>query len=467
MSDLLHIVKGFSQQPKRVLALGARSEAMLTWLFSLTDSQVVLVEPELAMFEKANALYNDQGKPDNVSVVHGAPAFESDQEVISYFVSSMSGFSSALPPNFIQSVKPALEFKQQEVPAVSLKAILQQYNFSENEPCLLIAQLNGGEQHCLNSQVIHAFTHVVIQSTHKPVYGENKPIPMLKKQFEASGRDYIELAEAAPPYSNLVAIKQVNNTKAHTYFDRRQEHREIKEALESQLRTSKSETKKVSEELQQAKQQVQTAKQQAEEKQKQLNEELQQAKQQLQTAKQQAEEKQKQLSGELQQAKQQLQTAKQQAEEKQKQLSGELQQASQQLKIVKERNEQENAKYTNELNSAEKKIEELTDFRDRRETELKNYRDKFERELVEREKQIEVLFAQIGNAKETEEKYIKVIDTTSKLNLKLQCDLDELRERFSDKVTVEKELTELIHKLYVKLKLASEFYCQLDENNHN
>merc|ERR1712137_71340 len=110
---------------------------------------------------------------------------------------------------------------------------------------------------------------------------------------------------------------------------------------------------------------------------------------------------------------------------------------------------QENAKYTNELNSAEKKIEELTDFRDRRETELKNYRDKFERELVEREK------------------YIKVIDTTSKLNLKLQCDLDELRERFSDKVTVEKELTELIHKLYVKLKLASEFYCQLDENNHN
>ena len=134
MSDLLHIVKGFSQQPKRVLALGARSEAMLTWLFSLTDSQVVLVEPELAMFEKANALYNDQGKPDNVSVVHGAPAFESDQEVISYFVSSMSGFSSALPPNFIQSVKPALEFKQQEVPAVSLKAILQQYNFSENEP---------------------------------------------------------------------------------------------------------------------------------------------------------------------------------------------------------------------------------------------------------------------------------------------------------------------------------------------
>ena len=56
MSDLLHIVKGLSVQPKCVLVLGARTEAMLNWLFSLTASKVVLVEPEPAMFEKATAL---------------------------------------------------------------------------------------------------------------------------------------------------------------------------------------------------------------------------------------------------------------------------------------------------------------------------------------------------------------------------------------------------------------------------
>ena len=49
MSDLLHIVKGLSAQPKCVLVLGARTEAMLNWLLSLTASQVLLEEPEPAM----------------------------------------------------------------------------------------------------------------------------------------------------------------------------------------------------------------------------------------------------------------------------------------------------------------------------------------------------------------------------------------------------------------------------------
>ena len=65
MSDLLNIVKGLAVQPKCLVVLGARTEAMLNWLFSLTASQVVLVEPELAMFEKAGTLHSAKGKPEN------------------------------------------------------------------------------------------------------------------------------------------------------------------------------------------------------------------------------------------------------------------------------------------------------------------------------------------------------------------------------------------------------------------
>ena len=89
MSDLLQIVKGLSMQPKCVLVLGARTEAMLNWLFSLTATQVILVEPEPAMFEKATVLHNAKDTPENVVIKHGAPAFEAEQESTRYFLSNI------------------------------------------------------------------------------------------------------------------------------------------------------------------------------------------------------------------------------------------------------------------------------------------------------------------------------------------------------------------------------------------
>ena len=57
-----------------------------------------------------------------------------------------------------------------------------------------------------------------------------------------------------------------------------------------------------------------------------------------------------------------------------------------------------------------------------------------------------------------------ILKTTSKLNLKLQADLDNIRVQYSEKIQSEKELTNLINELYGKLKQASEFYYKLEEN---
>ena len=592
MSDLLQIVKGLSMQPKCVLVLGARTEAMLNWLFSLTTTQVVLVEPEPAMFEKATLLHSAKGSPESVVIKHGVPAFEAKQKSMRYFVSNVPGYSSVLPPNVIKSIRPALEFTEQDTAVIELKPLLQQYDISESRPCLLISQLNGAEQQCLNYQLLNAFTHVVMQSSLKPVFGESKPAEKLQKEFTECGRDYLVLAESMPPYSNFLATKKVNTKQALSYFSQRQQHREIKAELENQLNASQSNAKNVEEELhqtkqqlhaakqqseekqkhlsgelqqakeqlqiakkqseekqkqlgdelqqakeqlqiakqqseekqkqlggelQQAKEQLQTAKQQSEEKQKQLGDELQQAKEQLQTAQQQSEEKQKQLGGELQQAKEQLQTAKQQSEEKQKQLGDELQQAKKQLKTAKQNSEEVQKQLRDELQQAKEQLQtvklqseerqkqlgdELQQAKEQLQTaqqqseekqqqlsaelqqvkqDLKAERQRYEEskaslnhELAlqkqtvenvcsERDEQRKELLEKIEYAQNSENKQIAVLELTNKLNLKLQADLDALRDSYAKKAKDETELKELVNELYAKLKHASKFYYELEK----
>lgn len=417
MSDLLHIVKGLSVQPSCTLVLGARTEAMLSWLFSSTASKVVLVEPEPAMFEKAKAMDNAKGKPENVTIIHGVPVFELEQKTVSYFASNVPGFSSTLPPNVIKSIRPALEFTEQEAPVIDLKPLLQQFDFSESRPCLLISQLNGAEQQCLNNQLVTAFTHVIIQSSLKPIFGESKPAEKLKKELAECGRDYLELAESMPPYSNFVATKKINAEQALNYFSQRQQHQEIKVELENKLTASQNDAKKLAEELQQTKHQLQAASQQSEEKQKQLREELQQTKQQLQTAKQEAEEKQKQLGNELQQVEQGMHTERQRFEETKASLNNELELQRQALETV----------------------------------------------CSERDKQQKELLEKMEHVRNSEKKQVAALALTSKLNLKLQTDLDALRDSYAKKVKDETELAELVNELYAKLQHASQFYYELEK----
>ncbi|TKB01494.1 hypothetical protein E5672_16935 [Alteromonas portus] len=454
MSDLLQIVKGLSMQPKCVLVLGARTEAMLNWLFSLTATQVVLVEPEPAIFEKATALYSAKGKPESMLIKHGVPEFEAKQKSMRYFVSNVPGYSSVLPPNVIKSIRPALEYTEQDAAVIELQPLLQQFDISESRPCLMISQLNGAEQQCLNSQILNAFTHVVIQSSFKPIFGESKPVENFKKELAESGRDYLALAESMPPYSNFVATKKVNAKQALDYFSQRQQHREIKIALENQLNASQTDAKKVDEELQQTKQQLQAAKQQSEEKQKQLGDELRQAKEQLQTVKQQSEEKQKQLGGELQQAKEQLQIVQKQAEDSLKQLQEEMQHTNQ--KLLEERNQEhhwhnEHKKWAESLN--------------REKEELVKSNEKLTNRLSESQSEKEMLAAEIEKIKQRESKLTTSVEVNAKLILKMQLDSDDLRTKYAQKTQSEKELRQLIGELHSKLQQAANFYHQL-ENKH-
>ena len=492
MSDLLHIVKGLSAQPKCVLVLGARTEATLNWLFSLTASRVLLVEPEPTMFEKAKAMHNAKGKPENVTILHGVPAFELEQKTVSYFASNVPGFSSVLPPNVIKSIRPALEFTEQEAPVIDLKPLLQQFDVSEGRPCLLVSQLNGAEQQCLNNQIVNAFTHVVIQSSQKPIFGESKPVENLKKRLVECGRDYLELTEPMPPYSNFVAAKKVNAEQALNYFSQRQQHREIRAELESQLGASQTDAKKVNEDLQQTKQQLRAAKQQSEEKQKQLGDELRQAKEQLQTARQEAEGKQKQLGEDLQQAKQQLQAAKQEAEGKQKHFDDELQQAKEQLQAAKQQSEEKQKQLGEELQQAKQQLQtakqeaegkqkqlgdELQQVEQKMQTERQRFeeakaslnnelelqRQALETVCSERDKQRKELLEKIEHVQNSEKKQVAALELTSKLNLKLQADLDALRDSYAKKAKDETELTELVNELYAKLQHASQFYYELEK----
>ncbi|AMN13160.1 hypothetical protein ACZ81_17180 [Alteromonas macleodii] len=454
MSDLLQVVKGLSVQPKCVLVLGARTEAMLNWLFSLTATQVILVEPEPAMFEKATVLHNAKDTPENVVIKHGAPAFEAEQKSTRYFVSNIPGFSSVLTPNVIKSIRPALEFTEQEIPLIDLKPLLQQFDISEGRPCLLISQLNGAEQQCLNDQILSAFTHVVIQSSLKPIFGEAKSSEKLKKELTQCGRDYFVLAESMPPYSNFVATKKVNAEQALNYFSQRQQHREIKVTLESQLSASQSDAKKLAEELQQAKEQLQTAKQQSEEEQKQLGDELLQVKEQLQNAKQQSEEKQNQLDSELQQAKEQLQIVQKQAEDSLKRLQEEMQHTNQ--KLLEERNQEhhwhnEHKKWAESLN--------------REKEELVKSNEKLTNRLSESQSEKEMLAAEIEKIKQRESKLTTSVEVNAKLILKMQLDSDDLRTKYAQKTQSEKELRQLIGELHSKLQQAANFYHQL-ENKH-
>jgi len=444
MSDLLHIVKGLSAQPKCVLVLGARTEAMLNWLFSLTATQVILVEPEPAMFEKATVLYNAKDSLENVVIKHGIPAFEAEQKSTRYFVSNVPGFSSVLPPNAIESIRPALEFTEQEVPLIDLKPLLQQFDISEGRSCLLISQLNGGEQQCLNNQIVNAFTHVVIQSSLKPTFGESKPVENLKKELAECGRDYLVLAESMPPFSNFVTTKKINADQALNYFGQRLQHKEIKSSLEGHLSASQNKTEKVTEELKQAMQQLQAASQQNEEERKQLTEELQKTKHHLQITKQQAEEKQKQLAEESKQAKQQLQAASQQNEEERRLLAEELQQTKHQLQTTKQQAEEKQKQLVEELQNTKQILQSINV------------------QLAEGNDNIKGLNLELTDAKKFSEMHLKASETANRLNLSLQADLTNLRAQYMEKVDEAESLTNLVNDLYVKLKQAANYYHSLE-----
>jgi|GEM_PF-1716047 len=469
MSDLLHIVKGLSAQPKCVLVLGARTEAMLNWLFSLTATQVILVEPEPAMFEKATVLYNAKDSLENVVIKHGIPAFEAEQKSTRYFVSNVPGFSSVLPPNAIESIRPALEFTEQEVPLIDLKPLLQQFDISEGRSCLLISQLNGGEQQCLNNQIVNAFTHVVIQSSLKPTFGESKPVENLKKELAECGRDYLVLAESMPPFSNFVTTKKINADQALNYFGQRLQHKEIKSSLEGHLSASQNKTEKVTEELKQAMQQLQAASQQNEEERKQLTEELQQTKHQLQITKQQAEEKQKQLAEELKQAMQQLQAASQQNEEERKQLTEELQQTKHQLQITKQQAEEKQKQLAEELKQAMQQLQAASQQNEEERKQLTEELQKTKHHLQITKQQAEEKQKQLAEESKQAKQQLQAASQQNEEERRLLAEeLQQTKHQLqTTKQQAEEKQKQLVEELQNTKQILQSINVQLAEGNDN
>ncbi|MFZ8201884.1 hypothetical protein, partial [Alteromonas portus] len=83
-------------------------------------------------------------------------------------------------------------------------------------------------------------------------------------------------------------------------------------------------------------------------------------------------------------------------------------------------------------------------------------------ELQQAKEQLQTVKQQ---SEEKQNQYARTIEITNKVNLKLQSDIADLRNQYSQKVSEEKELRALIDELYVKLKDASEFYYKLEEKH--
>ena len=110
-----------------------------------------------------------------------------------------------------------------------------------------------------------------------------------------------------------------------------------------------------------------------------------------------------------------------------------------------------------QLYQAQEQVANLEEKNEKSEEQLKQ-------QSIRHEDEKQTWLSETKKLNEVQAQEADVLKTTCKLNLKLQADLDNIRVQYSKKVQAEKELTDLISELYVKLKQASEFYYKLEEN---
>lgn len=154
--------------------------------------------------------------------------------------------------------------------------------------------------------------------------------------------------------------------------------------------------------------------------------------------------------------------------EEAKALQGQLEQSQEQVvtleaeSVVLHKRVSDIAIYEGEVKSLQEQIEQASKLVASLQDEAEKHKAQFEESKQQYESQLQSLRSDLQQSVVKNEQTSEVLRSTSKLNLKLQADLDQLREQYSQKVKVEKELTELINELYIKLKQASEFYYNLE-----
>jgi len=117
-----------------------------------------------------------------------------------------------------------------------------------------------------------------------------------------------------------------------------------------------------------------------------------------------------------------------------------------------------------EFQSLQKQLQQAQEQVANLEVESEKNRQQLEQQSNRFEDEKQSWLSEAKKLKEEREQEASALRTTCKLNLKLQADLDNIRVQYSKKVHSEKELTDLISELYVKLKQASEFYNKLEQN---
>lgn len=159
-----------------------------------------------------------------------------------------------------------------------------------------------------------------------------------------------------------------------------------------------------------------------------------------------------------------LQSAREEAQSLQKK----LQHAQEQVVILEaesvdlHKQVKDIAIYEGEVKSLQEQIEQASKLVASLQDEAEKHKAQFGESKQQYESELLSLRSDLQKTTGINERTSEALQFTNKLNLKLQSDLEHIRKQYSLKVKAEKELTELINELYIKLKQASEFYYNLE-----
>lgn len=431
MSDVLRLAKGLSVQPKCIVILGVKSEAIISWAIGSDASKVLIIEPEEDLAKQIARAVAKNNKADSVIVEHGVPVFDHEHSSeLPFYSCNISGYSSSVVPTGIKSLRPALHFNEKKIKTVPLNKLLTDMGVNESDVNLLITQLNGAENFCLRPTVIREFTHLIFQTPRTTLFGEESSLSALHELLTQEERDFFQVPESSPPFINLISTKPAGSWKASKYFSHKSDHEKKLTELEDEIsklneknHTLKSHATELKEEHEKCLQSIL---------------ELQERN------KKEKDESDAEYACAIRKADEEK--AKREASEHQ------LAQVNQKL-----------SELTENKKEIELQVRSLKKENNDKEQELQLKVLQSEELINTKTEEIKTLYESLSESKGTQKEHLAALTMTNKLNLKLQADLDNLRQRYLEKVRKEEELSNLVDELYVKLKQASEFYYKLEQ----
>lgn len=325
-----------------------------------------------------------------------------------YRSANLKGFSSLKVPANIKQLMPGIVFDKQPLESRQLSELIEQLAIQEDSANLAVLNLNGAELEYLveDDTLLNTFNCVIISCSSANIFdGSENSFNELIAHLKANGIAYSIFPAEVHPFS-FVLVHRMPSWKAKDkmLLNVQDKLRVAEDSLTNTINSNQAleQYKLKTESLLSAKEQ-----------------ELHDKATELQALNKVVEEKDGQLANES---------------EQRKQLENNLSEQQAEIEGLKEKVSAQN---TN-IESLEAKCEKLTQ-------DLQWVED-------ERNKAKEELNQQNQSAR-----------IANKLNLKLQVDLDDLRAKYAEKEQNERELSQLIEELYVKLKQASEFYYELEK----